>query len=225
MFNVANGKRAEDNPFRTSWCARPSSTRLTATPSTKWPAAASSSRRSDRSRPPVPITATSSRRPSATWPRPRAAQAGGLRAREGRGHVRQQHHHLVGGRDGAGHGVRGRLRPVAAPDRVRRAAEGIGRRQFPGGDAGLVRPRRSGRQHPRFRHLQGRAERRSLLQRGSRQAAQRGPHGAGRAPSAAPSTTRPRPSSRTSCRACTTTSPGPSRWPGRSRVSCPIRTA
>ena len=70
MFNVANGKRAEDNPFRTSWCARPSSTRLTATPSTKWPAAASSSRRSGRSRPPVPITATSSRRPSATWPRP-----------------------------------------------------------------------------------------------------------------------------------------------------------
>ena len=55
---------------RTSWCARPSSTRLTATPSTKWPAAASSSRRSSRSRPPVPITATSSRRPSATWPRP-----------------------------------------------------------------------------------------------------------------------------------------------------------
>ena len=123
MFNVANGKRAEDNPFKNKLVRQAFLYAIDRNAINEVAGGGIFEPAQRRSRPPVPITATSSRRPSATWPRPARCSSGGLRAREGRGHVRQQHHHLVGGRDGAGHGVRGRFRPVAAPDRVRRAAK------------------------------------------------------------------------------------------------------
>ena len=69
MFNVANGKRAEDNPFRTSWCARPSCA-IDRNAINEVAGGGIFEPAQHRSRPPVPITATSSRRPSATWPRP-----------------------------------------------------------------------------------------------------------------------------------------------------------
>ena len=124
MFNVANGKRAEDNPFKNKLVRQAFLYAIDRNAinevagggifePAQQPFPPASPYHSDKFPPTQRDVAKAAR----------AAQAGGLRAREGRGHVRQQHHHLVGGRDGAGHGVRGRFRPVAAPDRVRRAAK------------------------------------------------------------------------------------------------------
>ena len=70
----------------------------------------------------------------------------------------------------AGFDVKLQARPSSRP-MLGRSRPG----RLPGADR-LVRPGRSGRQHPSVRHLQGQPERRQVLQPGGRQAARRGPH-------------------------------------------------
>ncbi|CPO53678.1 Uncharacterised protein [Bordetella pertussis] len=108
--------------------------------------------------------------------RPRAAQ--GSRPAEGQGRVRlrQQHHDLGHRRKDPGHGGRGRLRAEPAAHRIRRHAQRGAGRQLRDDHARLVGPGRPGRQHLPVRDLQGRAERRPLLQCRGRQAAGRGAH-------------------------------------------------
>ena len=70
MFNVANGKRAEDNPFKNKLVRQAFLYAIDRNAINEVAGGGIFEPAQHRSRPPVPITATSSRRPSATWPRP-----------------------------------------------------------------------------------------------------------------------------------------------------------